>query len=263
MEVEVLRSTDNPERLVCQAARGDYYEGYVGDTEYADLIENVDYDEDTLPEIVESSDWLVEADLERDRGREAATLEAKTKSFIEKQLDRGHYGPFEHPQITFAIKGVPVFTERQLIRHRHLTFDVQSMRYADFSDAPVTVPESLTDPQHFTREMGSVDMSDRTRRKMETVYENQVEQSFEAYENMVDAGVPKEDARCILPLGTEVNMTVSGNARTMMHVLNLRQKADAQWSIRQLSNEMADELEQWMPFTGQWWADNGPMKLSP
>jgi thymidylate synthase (FAD) len=86
---------------------------------------------------------------------------------------------------------------------------------------------------------------------------------MESYEDMVDSGVPKEDARFVLPLGTPVNMTFSGNARTMMHVLNLRQKANSQWEIRQLSEKIANHLEEWMPYTGEWWNNNGPMKISP
>ena len=43
MEVTVLRKTEQPERLVCQAARGDYFEGYVGDTKYAELMKNVKF----------------------------------------------------------------------------------------------------------------------------------------------------------------------------------------------------------------------------
>jgi thymidylate synthase ThyX len=58
-------------------------------------------------------------------------------------------------------------------------------------------------------------------------------------------------------------MTFSGNARTMMHVLNLRQKATSQWEIRELSNMVADELESWMPYTFEWWEENGPVKNSP
>lgn len=232
MEIEVLAATEQPERLVCQAARGDYYGGYIGDTEYAELMETV----------------------------AGNSLDEKTQSFIEKEANRGHWGIWEHPQITFAIKGVPVFTERQLIRHRHLSFDVQSMRYADFSDAPYTVPNSLTDPNHFSRE-GDTEIDDME--QCREIYEDHMDAAFERYETLVENGVPKEDARGLLGLSTDVNLTVSGNARTMMHVFNLRQKADAQWSIRELANMMADELEGWMPYTGDWWERNGPMKLSP
>ena len=240
MEVTVLRATENPERLVCQAARGDYYQGYVGDAEYADLMDSVDYDYESMD-----------------------VLNAKTRSFIEKQLSRGHFGPWEHPQITFAVKGVPVFTERQLIRHRHLTFDVQSMRYADFSDAPYTVPKSMTDPDHFSREQGLTDISDDAREKARELYETEMDRSFEKYKELRELGIPKEDARGLLGLSTEVNLTVSGNARTFLHLLDMRRKANAQRNIRELSETMLVELFDWMPYTFNYYDQNGPNKLSP
>ncbi len=244
MEVIPIRATENPERLVCQAARGDYYQGYIGDTKYAELMKGVEYDED----IVEEEDGVVNA---------------RTRVFIEKQLARGHFGCWEHPQITFAIKGVPVFTERQLIRHRHLTFDVQSMRYADFSDAPYTVPKSMTDPEHFSRERGLSDISDDAREEARELYESEMNRSFEKYQELLDRGIPKEDARGLLGLGTEVNLTVSGNARTFLHLLDMRRKANAQRNIRELSEAMLDELFEWAPYTFNYYADNGPNKLSP
>ena len=252
MEVIPIRATENPERLVCQAARGDYFEGYVGDTKYAELMKNVTFNE----EYVDNDSASMEYDDEE-------IVQAKTRSFIEKQLARGHYGPMEHPQITFAIKGVPVFTERQLIRHRHLTFDVQSMRYADFSDAPYTVPKSMTDPEHFSRERGLSEISDADREAARELYEAEMDRSFEKYQELIDRGIPKEDARGLLGLGTEVNLTVSGNARTFLHLLDMRRKANAQRNIRELSEAMLDELFEWMPYTFKYYAENGPNKLSP
>jgi thymidylate synthase (FAD) len=265
MEVEVLRATEQPERLVCQAARGDYFEGYVGDTEYAELMKNVDYDENNM---LRAADKLWGENKDRtidDLDVESNILQtaARTNSFIEKQLSRGHYGPWEHPQITFAVKGVSRVTMAQITRHRHMTFDIQSMRYADFSEQEIVTPKSLTDEDHFTREMGEVDLSEYGREKLKELYENHVESSVDAYQNMVDAGVPKEDARFILPLGTTVNMTFSGNARTFMHVFNLRQKASSQWEIRELSDMLAEELKSWMPYSFNWYDDNKPHKIGP
>lgn len=249
MEVDVLRSTDRPERLVCQAARGDYFEGYVGDTPYSELMADVDYDEEHIPSHGPGT-------------QDSAELEAKTRSFVEKQLSRGHYGPWEHPSITFAIKGVPVFTERQLIRHRHLTFDIQSMRYADFSDAPYTTPETLTDST-LNREDGYTDLDEETKAECRALYESHMDEAFIRYEKLVENGVPKEDARGLLGLGTEVNITVSGNARSFLHLLDMRRKANAQWSIRQMSEMMLDELFEWMPYTFEYYEEHGPNKLSP
>jgi len=272
MEVDVLRSTHRPERLVCQAARGDYYGGYVGDTQYVELMDSVNWDEQHMDRAKEMKDYDFPTN---DQYWES---EAATLAFIEKQLSRGHFGVWEHPSITFAVKGVSRVTMAQITRHRHMTFDVQSMRYADFAEKDAIVPASLLsrderveryphtyddDGDHFSRESGLLDLSEARREEFRRKYENYVETQFELYHAMTEYDIPNEDARFLLPLGTPVNMTFSGNARTFMHVFNLRQKANSQWEIRELSNRLANELEDWMPYTGQWWEANGPMKISP
>lgn len=264
MKVDVLRQTEQPERLVCQAARGDYFEGYVGDTEYAELMEDVSWDESDLDGLVDIPDWM-EADIRSYKSGDAplseeTIVEAQTKSFIEKQLSRGHYGPWEHPSISFAVEGVSRVTMAQITRHRHMTFDIQSMRYADFSEQEIVTPKSLTEGT-LSREKGVTDVE--SREKLEQLYEMFIEDMVEFYERMVRNGVPKEDARFILPLGTTVNMTFSGNARTFLHLLDMRKKANAQWEIRELSEALLDELFDWMPYTFNYYRDHGPNKLSP
>lgn len=239
MRVKVLSKTDNPERLICQAARGDMYGGYIGDTEYADLMETVDAPDDSV--------------------------EAKTRAFIRKQASRGHWGIWEHPHITFAIEGMSRVTMAQITRHRHLSFDIQSMRYVDFDDPDYAMPESLTNPDHFTRGEGMVweDVDDDARENAKHVYEKALANCTTAYEALLDLGVPAEDARYALPLATQVNVTMSGNARTMLHVLNLRQRGNAQWEIRNLSEQVVAELEEWIPYTAEWWEEKGPVQISP
>lgn len=257
MDITVLRSSDSPERLACRAARGDYYDGFVGDVSYSELMESVSWDERDVELVKEIRDES------HPRTDEYWETEAATFSFVNKQLSRGHYGPWEHPQITFAVNGVSRVTMAQLTRHRHMTFDVQSQRYVDFSETDAIVPKSLTDDEHFTRETGVVELENMSQDAAASSYQELADEALDWYERMVEEGVPKEDARFILPVGTPVNMTFSGNARTMMHVLNLRQKADAQWEVRQLAEKVIDQLGEWMPYTAHWWEQNGPVKISP
>jgi thymidylate synthase (FAD) len=274
MEVKVLRQTEQPERLVCQAGRGDYYEGYIGDTEYEELMEGVSYDEDDVERAIELSG--INPDSYHDNYWENNA--APTLSFIEKQLSRGHYGLWEHPQITFTVKGVSRVTMAQITRHRHLSFDVQSMRYADFSEQEIVVPATLLsdearheryphiydeDGDHFNRDEGVFEMSEEKRTDWRSMFVQHKENMRDFYQSMVEAGIPKEDARFILPLGTTVNMTFSGNARTFLHLLDMRKKANAQWEIRELSEALLDELFEWAPYTFNYYAEHGPNKLSP
>jgi len=276
MRVNVISSTDDAELLVCKAGRGDYYDGYIDDVSYLEIMEPISFGDhhvkglpDLLAPLEDSTAYRVDQQVDAYLAGDSDTLndvtlvEAKTRAFIEKQLSRGHFGLWEHPQITFAIEGVSRALMAQLTRHRHLTFDIQSMRYANFSDADVVVPASIRSEDHVSRETGLVELSDSMQAYVRDVYEGAVSRSFDAYDELVQHGVPKEDARMVLPLGTKVNITVSGNARAFLHLLNIRGKADAQWEIRELAAELEEHLYQWMPYTVNWFRSSRPHSLSP
>lgn len=271
MEVQTIESSDQPERRACQFGRGDMYSGYIGDTEYRELMEPVDYSEADLEAVKELKDHNFP------KSEEYWITEAKTRSFIRKQASRGHWGLWEHPHIAFAVKEMSVVTERQVTRHRHLSFDIQSMRYVDFQDEkPYAMPESLTNPEHKTRGEGLIwyDMDSDTPLEEQDpdvesmdeareIYGEALDKASESYNAMRELGVPKEDARYALPLGTQVNVGMSGNARSFLHVLNLRQRGNAQCEIRDLSEDVVAELRDWIPYTAQWWDEKGPVQISP
>lgn len=270
MKVDVINKTDNPEQLICKSARGDMYSGYVADTDYDELMSGVEHsDADIQAAIEQVSD--VEPEYQpsvsevKESGNVGILNSAKTRSFIRKQASRGHWGIWEHPTITFTVKGMSRVTMAQLTRHRHMSFDIQSMRYVDFDDPDYAMPESLTNPDHATRSEGLVweDVPDSERENARHVYEKALQNCTIAYETMLELGVPAEDARYALPLATQVNVTMSGNARTMLHVLNLRQRGNAQWEIRNLSEALVAELEEWIPYSAEWWNEKGPVQISP
>lgn len=268
MRVDVLRSTANPEQLICQAARGDMYSGYIGDTEYSELMESVEASDEDIEAaigVVSEVEEKYRPSVEevKDSGNVGILTSAKTRSFIRKQASRGHWGIWEHPSITFSIEGVSRVTMAQITRHRHLSFDIQSMRYVNFDDPDYAIPESLTNEDHFTRSEGMVWEENSGREDAKTVYEKALKNCTKAYENLLELGVPAEDARYALPLSTQVNVTMSGNSRTMLHLLNLRSKASAQYEIRELSDLLLDELFDWAPYTFNWYQENKPHKIGP
>lgn len=267
MNVNTIESTDNPERVVCTAARGDYYDGYVGETSYRELMEDVVYKDRHVEDVAEINGYEAsEGDVNGDVISPETELLAKQYKLLERLFRRGHWGVWEHPQITLGIKGISRSCMAQLTRHRQSSFDVQSQRYVDFSekDDPVSTPKSLVDEEHFSRETGAVDVDDDSRKDMREEFEGYVEDVVEIYEDMVDNDIPKEDARFILPIGTKVNMTMSVNARTLLHISNLREKANSQWEIRQLTTKVLDEeFKDWMPMTYNLWREHGPTDISP
>jgi thymidylate synthase (FAD) len=242
MEVEILEKTEYPEKVVCTAARNDYEERWVGDLDF----------EESMDEI-EAADEFPLDDIDSDTERRMWTL-------IQHLLEHGHFGPFEHPHITFAVKGVSRSLMAQITRHRHVSFDIQSMRYVSLEDvdpepgeAVVEIP-ALSDPGLTGRNAefadGEEEMADEViLRERQMCYERAIERAFNEYQNLLDLGVPAQDARMVLPIGTKVNMVFTLNARMLMHVADMRAAADAQWEIREMTEEVLDLAEEWMPLT--------------
>jgi len=238
MRVQVERSTDQPEFHVARAAKNDYMEDFIGDKSNDDLIQALREDE---------GNW-----------------EDQLRAFLERLMKKGHFGPFEHPQITFAIEGVSRSLMAQLTRHRTgITFDIQSQRYVDFTDKEaeelVVKPKSYTDRDHVGRnpdtptpeevqERTGVAVGEQFETAQET-FEKAIEDSVQAYRNLVALGWAPEDARYVLPIGSSVNIYMTLNARTLMHIADMRAQGDAQWEIREMTGEVLDLAQDWMPLT--------------
>lgn len=245
MEVRLLESTDNPENVICTAARNDYLDGWVGEQSFEEIMAPI----------------------------EGEDIEEKKANLIGQLLQRGHYGPFEHAQATITIKGVSRACMAQLTRHRHVSFDVQSMRYVAFDEVDpddvregemVIVPPSATDPDWIGRKQQSFDGSNVEER--EAVYTEAVAEAFERYQELLELGLPPEDARMVLPIGTKVNITMSLNVRMLMHVADMRAAADAQWEIRELTEEILALAAEWCPHTFEYYNEhmkNRKNRLAP
>jgi thymidylate synthase (FAD) len=230
VDVELLEMPDDPERLVCRCARNDYYTGSVFEDDFETVMESVGGD----------------------------TLEEKKKTLLQKLMLRGHWGVFEHPQMTLWYR-VSRSCMAQITRHRHVSFDIQSMRYVDFSDADPSGEEDFRWPRTWDQEKVQVREGKRAMEgspdERAELIEETLEQCVDAYRELVDRGMPKEDARMLLPIGTKVNITSSLNVRTALHIVSMRGAGDAQAEIQHLSDGIREILEEQMPTTMEIWND--------
>ena len=237
MEVTLLEATPNPEEVICRAARNDYMEAFNPELSFEETMETVEGDD----------------------------IEEKKETLIGHLLRHGHYGPFEHAQATFAVKGCSRTCMAQITRHRHVSFDVRSMRYVSFDEIDpadvadgelVVTPPSVSDPEWIGRNNPDGTVDEETVAQRQQVFEDAVQGAVESYQELLDLGMPPEDARFVLPLGTEVNIVFSMNARMLMHVADMRAAADAQWEVRQMTEEVLDLAAEWAPITFSCYNDN-------
>lgn len=191
---------------------------------------------------------------------------------------RGHFGPLEHPQITFSTGGFPHSVMQQARTHRvGVSFDVQSMRYTGARmhrlryfppyDIPPEVGSEPLDVEDliYLRPLGHY--SDRQGTKYEYTTHMRdgdiqlARKCIEHYNTRVlRDGIAEEQARGLIPFDFRQNFVVSFNARSLMHFLTVRGKADAQDEIRQLCIQILPHFQAWTPELFDWFMANQWLK---
>ena len=156
----------------------------------------------------------------------------RVKSVLSTIMASGHFSTLEHASYTFAIDGVSRALTHQLVRHRLASFNQQSQRYVKFKDGvDVVVPDTVS-------------ATPETR----AVFDEAIEACVSAYRKLLDAGVPAEDARYLLPNAAESKIVVTMNVRELLHFFNLRCCNRAQWEIREMAHRMLELVRPTAPF---------------
>jgi len=175
-----------------------------------------------------------------------------------------HGTPFEHSSMTFYVSA-PIFVFREFMRHRTFSYNEESGRYRRLE--PVFYVPGPDRKLVQTGKPGAYDFSTGTPGQHELVTETvraSCRQSYVAYLEMLEAGVAREVARTVLPVGLYSSMYATCNARALMNFLSLRTKhPEASFpSYPQREIEMvAEQMEQlWaalMPLTHAAFERNG------
>src|SRR5512132_3859295 len=160
---------------------------------------------------------------------------ASMQRLIGNVIESGHGSTIEHIVFTFALSGVSRTLSHQLVRHRAgVAFDQQSQRYVKYKGAATMLPASIAE--------GDPELRIR--------YESQVSGALDLYGEMLEAGLPGEDARFVFPNATRTNLVMTANLRALIHMSGLRLCTMAQWEIRRLFQLIRHEIFQVSPFLG-------------
>lgn len=221
--VELISATPNPQQVVYAAMHQDYSESFVWD--------------------------------ERDRfPSESRAGELCVKHLLEG--NKGHWGPYEHPQIVLNCGWFPHSVMQQLRTHRHLSMDVQSGRYTGERVLEVTNRTRNIEEVFYFRPEGWY--TDRKGKRYEygsirRDYHKQL--CLAACDNYLEdiaGGMSEEHARDMLPFNIRQHWVLGFNARSLMHILTIRGKKDAQLEIQMLCLLLLPHFKAWMPETCEW-----------
>jgi len=160
----------------------------------------------------------------------------------------GHTSVFEHQVFRFLLDGVPMYIGEQILRHRIASYTKRSFRYT----SPARhLPANLNEEFHIPPEFLGLKewKGSRDPAELKGMIEDHIRKSVELYEELVNAGLRKEAARCILPAGTRTSFWWTINMRSAMNFLSLRLRPDAQWEIREVARAMARIFKKVVPLT--------------
>ena len=182
-------------------------------------------------------------------GRRKEEMDESDEGLVRFLMRDRHGTPFEHNAFRFHIRA-PIFVVREWMRHRVGSFNEFSMRYAKATN-DFYVPEAddvrsqVGKPGAYSFEPVDPELAEQTREELQAVYD----QAFETYERLVEAGVARELARSVMPVGAYTEFYWTVNARALMNFVSLRAAETAQREIRRYAEAVEVFLAEKMPVT--------------
>ena len=181
--------------------------------------------------------------------RRKDALDEADEGLIRFLMRDRHGTPFEHNAFRFHVR-CPMFVAREWFRHRIGSFNEFSMRYAKATE-DFYVPEAadvrsqVGKPGSYTFETVDAELAERTRAELSAAYA----QAYAVYERLVDAGVARELARSVMPVGAYTQFFWTVNARSLMNFVSLRAAETAQLEIRRYADAVEAFFARKMPVT--------------
>lgn len=138
-------------------------------------------------------------------------------------MDSEHWQAAECNRFVFHISGISRACSHQIVRHRTSVICQRSQRYVSEGDFEYVIPDSIKNKPE------ALDQ-----------YENLMNIIDYVYSYLIDYGIPKEDARFILPNACETELNIAVDLHNLIHFENVRLCKRAQWEIRKVAELIRD-----------------------
>ena len=168
----------------------------------------------------------------------------KPEGLLRYLVQHKHWSPFEHGHATFEIetsKAIGI----QLIRHRSFSFQEFSQRYQDVNRLgdifePIELRSQCEDNRQSSTEVIDpiVEISPFSSTKASHLIQDHFKNSHRLYNELLNIGVAREQARMVLPLATKTKIHMTGSIRSWIHFLELRDDEHAQKEIQLVAQEI-------------------------
>jgi len=170
------------------------------------------------------------------------------RGLIRYLMRHRHTTPFEMVEFKFHCK-MPIFIARQWVRHRTANINEYSLRYSEASEEFYLPKDKDILFQSMTNKQGRSinDVPPELKNKVRKYFEEISKLTYEAYQDMNQAGIARELARGILPVNLYTEWYWKNDLHNIFHFLHLRMDSHAQYEIRVFANAMASYVKKVAP----------------
>lgn len=181
---------------------------------------------------------------------------SEDRGLIRYLMRHRHTTPFEMCELKLHVR-VPMDCWRQWIRHRTANVNEYSTRYSVAIDAAQSTAADAWRTQGTINKQGSEGHLDRQRGERLSERERSFQQEARAlYQERLDAGIAREQARKDLPLSTYTEAYWKIDLHNLLQFLSLRMDSHAQWEIRQYATTIGEQIvARWCPMTWEAFQD--------
>lgn len=166
---------------------------------------------------------------------EGNITEDSYKQLLTNCINRGHESVLEHEKISVRLVG-DIGTYKDLTRHRHASFSVESTRYCNYGKDKFDSEIKIIKPCHIEEET-----------EFYNIWKKGIESIEKAYLEMAEKGAKPDQLRMLLPHSTAAEYAMTANIREWKHILSLRCSKAAHPAIRQLLIPLLLKFKEDMP----------------
>lgn len=146
-----------------------------------------------------------------------------------------HWVPFGHPHITLRMQA-PIPIRVQCFKHKVGFVESEESRRYISTTPEVYMPDAFRCAAASVKQ-GSAGVHPENE-MFKSIYGEFVKNALATYENMIACGVCPEQARFVLPQGTEVNWVWTGSLYAFANFYNQRSDSHAQKEIQELAAQV-------------------------
>lgn len=219
---------------------------------------------DTMPSVITNEKMLLDTAIvqaARVSYGEGSKGEEKDNKLIDYLMKHQHTSPFEMVEFKWHCK-MPIFVQRQWIRHRTANINEISGRYTEFGLNAAGTDDyhhpNILRKQSVSNKQGSDPDSNLYNDNEDIKYmwdhsRDLIERLYFNYHELVELGVAREQARTILPVSGYTEFYWKIDLHNFLKFIQLRTHSTAQLEIQLYAREMLSIVEKLCPATIASW----------